>query len=47
MMTVPTGESVDTTHRSEEAVTTAVHSWADTVQTSRASWCPVSHTCPT
>jgi hypothetical protein len=32
MMTVPTGQSVDTTRRSEEAVTTAVHTWADTVQ---------------
>ncbi len=32
MMTVPTGQFVDTTNRSEEAATTAVHSWADTMQ---------------
>ena len=31
-MTVPTGQFVDTTNRSEEAVTTAVHTRADTVQ---------------
>ncbi len=31
-MTVPTGQFVDTARPSEEAVTTAVHTWADTVQ---------------
>ena len=32
MMTVPTGQFVDTARPSEEAVTAAVHTWADTVQ---------------
>ena len=31
-MTVPTGQFVDAANRSQEAVTTAVHSWADTMQ---------------
>ena len=31
-MTVPTGQFVDTANRSQEAVTTAVQSWADTMQ---------------
>ena len=31
-MTAPTGQFVDIANRSQEAVTTAVHTWADTVQ---------------
>ena len=31
-MTMPTGQFVDTARPSQEAVTSAVHSWADTMQ---------------
>ena len=31
-MTAPTDQFVDIANRSQEAVTTAVHDWADTVQ---------------
>ena len=31
-MTTPTDQFVDIANRSQEAVTTAVHNWADTVQ---------------